>query len=250
MSEKTLRPAKLRMGQQRAMPAVAPLDFVGALAELWFQLSYSAYHLAYVRVYTQSQALRVPIETMHLQDQDIREHGQTDLVICRAHLAAFFWHLEHLFEALRAAVTRGRKENPDEPYFAEYAILLDSLEEQPPRREIRDYRNMGHQNPAIIGTAWTVERQFLHHFLPSISGHTPQENLELNARLQHYFEYAANIWLNFAPGELKDRFPRDFSFPVTIPFLYVGVRPPGLAEAPQLLVHIQSYSGTAAEPTA
>ena len=249
MSETKPKPAKQRMGQQRAMPAVAPLDFVGALAELWLQLNYSAYHLAYVRVYTQSQALRVPIETLHLQDQDIREHGQTDLVICRAHLAAFFWHLEHLFEALRAAVTRGRKEHPDEPYFAEYSTFLDSLEEQPLRREIRDYRNTGHQNPAIIGIAWTAERQFLHHFLPAISGHTPQEDLELNARLQQYFEYAANIWLDFAPGELKGRFPRDFSFPVTVPFLYAGVRPSGLADAPQLLVQIQSYSRMAEEST-
>ena len=242
MNDNKRKPAKQRMGQQRMMPAVPPLDFVGALAELWHPISYSAYHMAYVRVYSQSQALRVPIKTIHLQDQDIREHSQTDLVICRAHLAAFFWHLEHLFEALRAAVTRGRQEQPDNPYFTEYSAFLESLEEQPLRREIRDYRNTGHQNPAIIGIAWTAEHQFLHHFLPTIAGHTPQEELELNMRLQRYFEYAASIWLNFAPSDLKDRFPRDFSFPVTIPFLYSGARPPGLADAPQLLVHIQSSS--------
>lgn len=250
MSEMKSKSAKQRMGQQRAMPAVAPLDFVGALAEIWFQLSYSAYHLAYVRVYTQSQALRVPIDTIHLQEQDLREYGQTDLVICRAHLAAFFWHLEHLFEALRAAVARGRKEHPEETYFTEYAKFLDVLEEQPLRREIRDYRNMAHQNPAIIGAAWTAERQFLYHFLPTIDGHTPKEDLELNTRLQQYFEYVANIWLGFAPGDLKEKFPRDFSFPVTVPFLYAGDRPSGLADSPQLLVQIQSFSKNAVEATA
>ena len=40
----------------------------------------------------------------------------------------------------------------------------------------------------------------------------------MNTRLQQYFEFAANVWLEFAPGDFKEKFPRDFRFPVTIPF--------------------------------
>ena len=47
-----------RLGDKREMPDVPKLDFVGALAEIWFQINYAAYHLAYVRVYSQSDALR------------------------------------------------------------------------------------------------------------------------------------------------------------------------------------------------
>ena len=41
------------------------------------------------------------------------------------------------------------------------------------RKEIKDYRNMGHQQPAIIGSKWPEDHRFLHHFLPTISGHAP-----------------------------------------------------------------------------
>lgn len=81
---------------------------------------------------------------------------------------------------------------------------------------------MGHQTPAIIGSKWDEKGRFLHHFLPTISGHTPEENVEMNTRLQQYFEFAANVWLEFAPGDFKEKFPRDFRFPVTVPFLFGG----------------------------
>ena len=143
-----------RLGDKREMPDVPKLDFVGALAEIWFQINYAAYHMAYVRVYSQSDALRTNADVLRDQEQVTRDQAQVDVVICRTHLAAFFWHLEHVFEALRTAITRGQKELPELKYFWAYEKRLDEIEQFAVRQEIRDYRNMGHQNPAIIGSKW------------------------------------------------------------------------------------------------
>jgi hypothetical protein len=156
--------------------------------------------------------------------------------------AAFFWHLEHVFEALRTAITRGKKEHPEGKYFWAYEKRLDEIEQLTIRQEIRDYRNMGHQNPAIIGSNWDGEGHFLHHFLPTISGHQPQEDVDMNARLQQYFEFATNVWLEFAPGDYKEKFPRDFRFPVTVPYLFGGEFPKELKGVPQLEVCVESYN--------
>ena len=100
---------KQRLGNKLKMPDLPEQDFVDALSEIWFQISFAAYHMAYVRVYSQSDALRTAVKLLREQDQDVRDHVQTDIVICRSHLAAFFWHLEHVFEALRTAID-GRRQ--------------------------------------------------------------------------------------------------------------------------------------------
>jgi len=230
-----------RLGDKREMPDVPKLDFVGALAEIWFQINYAAYHMAYVRVYSQSDALRTNADVLRDQEQVTRDQAQVDVVICRTHLAAFFWHLEHVFEALRTAITRGQKELPELKYFWAYEKRLDEIEQFAVRQEIRDYRNMGHQNPAIIGSKWNGKGHFLHHFLPTISGHQPKEDIEINTRLQQYFEFATNVWLEFAPGDYKEKFPRDFRFPVTVPYLFAGELPKELNGVPQLEVQVVSY---------
>ncbi|MGA2250894.1 hypothetical protein [Terracidiphilus sp.] len=112
----------------------------------------------------------------------------------------------------------------------------------PIRQEIKDYRNMGHQQPAIIGSKWSTDHRFLHHFLPTISGHTPQEDVEMTTRLNQYFEFAANVWLEFAPGDFKEKFPRDFQFPVTVSYLFGGELPMDLKGVPQLEVTVESYN--------
>jgi hypothetical protein len=109
------------------------------------------------------------------------------------------------------------------------------------RQEIKDYRNWSHRIPAIVGTQWDGDGGFLHHFLPAITGHHPQEDVDLNTRLQRYFEFGANVWLEFAPGYFKERFPRDFRFPVTVPYLFGGEIPEELKKIPQLYVSVQSY---------
>ena len=237
-----------RLGDEREMPDVPKLDFVGALAEIWFQINYAAYHMAYVRVYSQSDALRTRLDVLRDQEQATRDQAQVDVVICRTHLAAFFWHIEHVFEALRTAITRGQKALPEAKYFWAYEKRLDELEQLTIRQEIRDYRNIGHQNPAIIGSKWDGEGHFLHHFLPTIGGHQPKEDIEMNTRLQQYFEFATNVWLEFAPGDFKKKFPRDFRFPVTVPYLFAGELPNELNGVPQLEVHVESFDRGEPDP--
>ena len=64
----------------------------------------------------------------------------------------------------------------------------------------------------------------------------------MNALLQIYFEYVANVWLSFAPGDFKDKFPRSFTFPVTVPYSFLGELPPELKSVPQLAVVVEAYN--------
>jgi hypothetical protein len=231
-----------RTKNENDMPDVPEVDFVGALSEIWFGLNYAAYHLAYVRVYLQTAALQTDVDQLRKLEQALRDMTQVDVVICRAHLAAFFWQLDHVFEALKIAVTRGQKEHPTLKYFWSYEKRLEEIEQKAIRREISAYRNKGHEIPAIIGCAWEKKGgKFLHHFLPSIVGHSQNESIDMNARLQEYFEFVANVWLSFAPSDLKSQFRRSFTFPITIPNSYLGELPPELTGIPQLTVAVEAY---------
>ncbi len=222
------------------MPDVPDPDFVGALCEIWFSLSSAAYHLAYVRVYLHTGALQTDVEQVRKQEQILRDMAQVDVIICRAHLASFFWQLDHVFEALRAAIIRGQKEHPEQKHFWSWEEWLKKVEDLPISREINAYRNKAHEIPAIIGCAWDGKGgKFLHHFLPTIEGQEPKENIDIKEQLQKYFEHVANVWLHFAPPDLK--FPRDFLFPVTIPNTHLGGLPRELDGVPQLSVEIEAF---------
>lgn len=227
------------------MPDVPQIDFVGSMIEIWFALNCAAYHIAYVRVYLQTIALVTPVSDMAKLEQDYKNQAQADLVICRAHLAAFFWQLDHVFEALDISVKRGQKEQPEERYFWSFEKRLQEIEQESIRKQINAYRNKAHTTPAIIGIKWTGEHKFVHHFLPSIHDLVDNDTADMNEKLQEYFEYTANVWLAFAPSELKKRFPRDFSFVVTVPHTYIGELPPGLESARQLEVQIVAHNKTA-----
>jgi hypothetical protein len=227
------------------MPEVPEMDFVGSMIEIWFALNFAAYHLAYVRVYLQTGALQTPLSEMLKLEQDVRNRAQADVIICRAHLAALFWQLDHVYEALDISVKRGQKEQPNERYFWNYEKELKKIEEGTIRKEISAYRNTGHTTPAIIGQNWTSEHKFVHHFLPSIKGLSQHDDTDMNETLHKYFVYTANVWLSFAPSDLKKKFPRDFHFVVSVPYSYVGELPPGLEHPPQLEVHITAYDAVA-----
>jgi len=231
---------------QSDIPDVPDVDFVGALCEIWLTFNSAAYHLAFVRVYLQTAALQTDAEHLRKKEQALRDMIQADVVICRAHLAAFFWQLDHVFEALRISVTRGQKEHADLRYFWSYERRLQEIEEMAERRQISAYRNKAHELPGIIGCSWDKKGgKFLHHFLPSVVGHPPNESNEMNAQLQQYFEFVANVWLSFAPSDLKSKFPRNFQFTVTVPNSYIGELLPELENAPQLSVSIEAYDRTA-----
>lgn len=225
------------------MPDVPDPDFVDALSEIWFVIGYAAYHLAYVRVYLQTAALQAPLDRSRAQEQAIRDQMQADMVICRSHLAAFFWQIDHVFEALRIAIVRGQKEHGGLRYFWKWGEDLVQIEENPLRKQISAYRNKGHQFPAIIGCEWERESgKFVRHVLPRIVGHEPRESVDLNTQLQLYFEFATNVWLSFAPGNFRDKFPLNFRFPVTVPHSFVGELPCELRSISQLEVSIEAYN--------
>ena len=131
---------------QNWMPDVPNPDFVGAVCEIWFTVNYAAYHLAYTRVYLQTRSMQTPVEELRLDDQSIKDKGQVDLIICRSHLASFFWELHHVFEALETAINRGKKENPTERHFYSQERALKTIRETSIPKEIEAYRNQG-QHP-------------------------------------------------------------------------------------------------------
>jgi hypothetical protein len=232
-----------RAKDKNDMPDVPDPDFVGALAEIWFGINCAAYHLAYVRVYLQTAALQTSVERTRDLDQESRNQLQADTVICRAHLAAFLWQIDHVFEALRIAITRGQKEHGELKYFWKWEQDMEKIEGHPLRYEINAYRNKGHEFPGIIGCLWEEKGgKFVRHFLPTIDGHEPKESADMSTQLQVYFEFAANVWLSFAPGDFKEKFPRNFKFPVTIPHSFIGELPPELNSAPQLEISIEAYN--------
>ena len=117
-----------RLGDKKEMPDIPKMHFEDALAEICSQINFAAYHMAYVQVYAQSDALRNRAEALRDEEQSVRDHAQVDIIICRTHLAAFFWHLEHVFEALRTAITRGQREYPEAKYFWAYERQMDEIE--------------------------------------------------------------------------------------------------------------------------
>ena len=227
---------------ERTMPDVPPADFVGAVAEIWFTVNYAAYHLAYTRVYLQTRAMQTPVEELRRDEQTIKDQGQVDLMVCRAHLAAFFWQLHHVFEALELAIRKGKKEYPAKRYFYSAERKLETIRQSGIAREIDAYRNEGHNIPAIIGQLWEKKGgKFLHHFLPSLVGHQAKESIDLNDQLQMYFQYVVNLWLSFVPEPLKSKFPRSFKFPVTVPFFHLGEIPKEVRGLPQLEIFLEAY---------
>lgn len=231
------------------MPDVPVPDFVGTLCEIWFTINYAAYHLAFVRVYLQTEAFQTHREEILKAEQAFKEATQAEVVICRAHLAAFFWQVDHVFEALSIAISKGQKEHGDLKYFWSWGKELERIEASAIYKEINAYRNKSHEFPGIIGTKWEDKGEgprFQHHFLPTIAGHQPKEDVDINDQLQKYFEFAANVWLSFAPGDYRERFPRDFKFLVTVPQSFRGELPPELKGVPQLEVSIVAQDPPAA----
>ena len=227
------------------MPDVPDPDFVGALCEIWFPINYAAYHFAYVRVYLETAALQTHVEKLREEDQAFRDMAQIDVIVCRAHLAAFFWQIDHVFEALGIAINKGQKEHPHQKYFWSFGKVLEQIHEEPIYKEINAYRNKSHEFPGVIGSKWEDKGKgpvFVHHFLPTIAGHDPKENIDINDQLQKYFEFAANAWLSFAPGDYKQKFPRDFRFTVTVPHTFIGKLPTEFQDqVKQLEVHVVAH---------
>ena len=59
------------------MPDVPDPDFVGTLCEIWFAINYAAYHLAYVRVYLQTEALQTHGNEIRQAEQAYKDMTQS-----------------------------------------------------------------------------------------------------------------------------------------------------------------------------
>ena len=148
------------------------------------------------------------------------------MIICRSHLASFFWQSHHVFEAMEVAIKRGQKGVSKAPVFLHPRESPGKSTAAAIPKEIEAYRNESHNIPAIIGQKWEEKGgKFIYHFLPSLKGTRAKNSVELNKQLQVYFEYVVNLWLAFLPEPNKATFPRNFSFPVTVPFSYLGELP-------------------------
>jgi hypothetical protein len=81
-------------------------------------------------------------------------------------------------------------------YFWQWEKALDEIEKGTLRKGISAYRNQGHQYPAIIGCKWGGDDKFVRHFLPTINGHEPKDEIDIKELLQRYFEFVVNVWLS------------------------------------------------------
>jgi hypothetical protein len=71
--------------------------------------------------------MQTDVDDLWLDEQAIKDQGQVDVIICRSHLASFFWQLHHVFEAMEVAIKRGQKEYPKLWYFyTQHSVLPKS----------------------------------------------------------------------------------------------------------------------------
>jgi hypothetical protein len=100
-----------RNRRSKEMPDVPDIGCVDSLCEIFSGINFAAYYFCYVRVCTQLGALQTEVAVLREQGRATKNQAQIDVFICRAHLAAFFWQLQHVFESIGTAFTRGRSFN-------------------------------------------------------------------------------------------------------------------------------------------
>ena len=69
----------VRGKNENDIPDVSDPDFVGTLCEIWFAINYAAYHLAYVRVYLQTEALQTHGNEIRQAEQAYKDMTQAEL---------------------------------------------------------------------------------------------------------------------------------------------------------------------------
>jgi hypothetical protein len=67
----------VRGKNENDMPDVPDPDFIGTLCEIWFAINYAAYHLAYVRVYLQTEALQTHGNEIRQAEQAYKDMTQS-----------------------------------------------------------------------------------------------------------------------------------------------------------------------------
>lgn len=217
---------------------IPKIAFADAATEIWQCLGYCAFHAAHVLVYLQSDALRIPkpdVDKFILtlppdQQEDTRARFQSDMMTCRAHLAAFFWQLDHIFESLLLALRRGRDENKVD--MRTYVLAERFIKKQQSStigEEISLYRNASHQVPGIAAR-WHESNtgKFLFHFLPEPGEEFDRENppaeiaqtpaRKMEEQLHSYFEFVARTCTEVIHWNFSDT----WTILVVCPFTFMG----------------------------
>ena len=228
-------------------------DFEGMVCEIWSGLDICLYHTAYVRIYSDTTAMRLAGSRrreaiLHQMPQADRDPLQEDVLVFRAHFAGVLWQLHHVAdELIRLAYRRCYQEGIITK--DRYDALVKALDDDPLLKEIRDYRNLSHQFAGVIMTLHDgTTHAFIAHVLPPLGAQAPAqqdsineqeirkevEERELNMKFQSYCDHVAGYCeglFRIIDGKYKMAvMPRSHGFLVTIPHSYQGQLPEGAKE--------------------
>jgi hypothetical protein len=221
-------------------------DFEGTACEIWQGLNASFYHMAYVKTYADTIAMHTAgsnckQEIIEAMSETERDCLQEDLVIFRAHFAAYLWQLCHLRELVRESYRRLKEETVISQ--SRYDTLLAAIDADPIVEEIREYRNMSHQRAGVIVTLHdTKTNQFQGHFFPPLHETAPTQKKEVSVD-DELRERELNMKLNTFYGNMAGYcqglfkiidakynarvLTRTQGFSVTVPYSYNGKLPEG-----------------------
>ena len=160
-------------------------DFEGMVCEIWSGLDICLYHTAYVRIYSDTTAMRLAGSRrreaiLHQMPQADRDLLQEDVLVFRAHFAGVLWQLHHVAdELIRLAYRRCYQEGIITK--DRYDALVKALDDDPLLKEIRDYRNLSPQFAGVIMTLHDgTTHAFIAHVLPPLGAQAPAQQDSIN----------------------------------------------------------------------
>jgi hypothetical protein len=225
-------------------------DFGGMVAEVWHTLNVCLYHAAYVRVYANTDAMRLAgSKRAHGATQPLSQTElellQEDEIVFRAHFASVLWQLRHLVKLLDEAYKHCEKESI--VTAEQRAKLAKALEDDPIVEEIRVYRNLSHEFSGVVITIHDdATDAFIAHVFPPLDAKTPEQrapldevaiqkavqerelNMKLGAYCNHLGGYCEGLFRVIEAKHKTAVIPRSQGFLVTVPRSYQGRMPPGV----------------------
>jgi hypothetical protein len=236
-------------------------DFDGMVAEVWHTLNVCLYHIAYVRVYADTGAMRLAgSKRAHAAiqplSQDERGMLQEDAIVFRAHFAGALWQLRHLVELLGKAYKLCEKEGI--VTAEQRAKLAQTLADDPIVEEIRVYRNLSHEFSGVVITIHDGAEAFIAHVFPPLDAKVPEQrapldeaeiqkavqerelNMKLEAYCNHLAGYCEGLFRIIEANHKMAVIPRSQGFLVTVPHSYRG----GLPQGANGVIYVKAVGST------
>jgi uncharacterized protein YqgV (UPF0045/DUF77 family) len=221
-------------------------DFDGMIAEIWHTLNVCIYHIAYVRIYSNTGAMRLAGSrrahaAIQPLSQDERELLQEDAIVFRAHFAGALWQLRHVVELLGKAYKLCEKEGI--VTADQRDKLAKALADDPIADEVRVYRNMSHEFSGVVITIHDGTDAFIAHVLPPLDAKSPEQSapldeaeiqkavqereliMKLEAYCTHLGGYCEGLFKVIEANHKMAVIPRSQGFSVTVPHSYQGQLP-------------------------